>query len=75
MPVWSVTVKPNARQERVEVEGVSSLKVWVNAPPVDGKANDAVVRVLAKHFGVPKSKVRIRRGQKGKRKQVEVDGS
>jgi hypothetical protein len=50
------------------------LKVSVNAPPVEGKANEAVQRVLAKTFGVPRSAVTILRGETGKRKTVRIAG-
>jgi hypothetical protein len=50
------------------------LKVSVNAPPVDGKANEAVQRVLAETFGVPRSAVTILRGETGKRKTVRIAG-
>jgi len=46
----------------------------VNAPPVDGKANEAVQRVLAETFGVPRSAVTILRGETGKRKTVRIAG-
>ena len=50
------------------------LVVAVNAPPVDGKANQAVVRVLAETFGVPRSSVTIVRGETGRKKTVRIAG-
>ena len=46
----------------------------VNAPPVDGKANEAVVRALAAAFGVPRANVEIVRGETGRRKTVRIRG-
>jgi hypothetical protein len=48
------------------------LVVSVNAPPVDGKANEAVVRVLAETFGVPRSAVTIVRGETGRKKTIRI---
>jgi hypothetical protein len=50
------------------------LVVAVNAPPVDGKANEAVVRVLAETFGVARGAVTIVRGETGKKKTVRLAG-
>lgn len=70
----SVTVKPNARQSKI-VEGPDGhWTVFLKAPPVDGKANAELVRVLAKRFGVPKSAVTIRLGTGSRRKLVEIEG-
>ena len=67
-----IVVKP-----RSSVEGIGPLKadrlcVSVNSPPVDGKANAAVIRVLAEVFGVPKGAVTIVRGETGRKKTVRV---
>jgi len=66
-----VKVKPNSRTEDVSREG-DRLIVKVKEPPREGKANQAVIRLLAEHFGVPKSQVRILSGFKSKNKVVEV---
>lgn len=50
------------------------VRVRVSAPPVDGKANQAVITALADSLGVPKSAVTIQRGSRGRDKTVEVDG-
>ncbi|MDO8644301.1 MAG: DUF167 domain-containing protein [bacterium] len=67
-----IQVKTNARQERVEEMEDGSLKVFVNAPPTEGKANEAVIRLLAKHFSVPPSAISITGGFKSKKKRVEI---
>jgi uncharacterized protein YggU (UPF0235/DUF167 family) len=46
----------------------------VAAPPVDGKANDAIIRFLARLAGLPAGKVRIASGHTGSNKIVELDG-
>ena len=71
---FSVRVQP--RSSRTGVEGLhgDALKVRVNAPPVDGAANEAVVEALAEALGVPRRAVRIVAGESSRTKVVEVDG-
>jgi len=68
-----VKVKPNAKTAEVSHEGASFV-VKVKEPPREGKANQAVIKLLAEHFGVPKSQVRILSGFKSKNKVIEVAG-
>jgi uncharacterized protein (TIGR00251 family) len=69
-----IAVKPRSAREAVGPERGDRLIVSVNAPPVDGKANEAVIRVLAATFGVPRSAVTIVRGATGKKKTVRIVG-
>ena len=62
----------NARKESVE-EKDGVLVVWVTKVPEKGKANEAVIKLLAKHFKVAKSEVKIVRGMTGRNKVVEID--
>ena len=66
-----VKVKPNSRTEEVSHEGDSFI-VKVKEPPHEGKANQAVVKLLAEHFGIPKSQVRIVSGFTSKNKVVDI---
>ncbi len=66
-----VKVIPNAKKNRV-VESEGMFKVYVNAPAVEGKANKALIELLAEHFNVRKSAVRIVRGEKAREKVVEI---
>jgi uncharacterized protein (TIGR00251 family) len=66
-----VKVKPNSRTEELSQEGDSFI-VKVKEPPKEGKANQAVIRLLAEHFGVPQSQVRIISGIRSRNKIVEV---
>ena len=50
------------------------MKAYVTAPPEGGKANEAVVAVLAKALGVAKGRVTIVRGHRGRNKMVSIDG-
>jgi uncharacterized protein len=68
-----VKVKPRSKTEDVtrEMDG-SVYVVRVKEPPVEGKANKAVLRLLARHFEVSESRVRIVSGFSSKNKIVEV---
>ncbi len=68
-----VKVKPGSKRRRV-LEGEGYLIVEVKAPPKEGKANEELREVLAEHFDVPKSAVRIVSGHRSKTKVVEVEG-
>lgn len=68
----NVNVVPRASRSEVvgEVNGV--LKVRIAAPPVDGAANEELIKVLAKKFGVGKSRVSVVSGLSSRRKRVRI---
>jgi len=74
MPPLTVTVKVIPRASRDEVVGLQDgvLKVKLCAPPVEGAANDALREVLAEHYHLKRSQVRILRGEKSRLKVVQV---
>lgn len=69
----TIHAQPGAR--RSEVAGVhgDALKVRLAAPPVEGKANDALLRFLADAFGVPLRQVTLLRGDTARRKLVRIE--
>jgi len=66
-----VKVKPSSKTEELSREGDNFI-VKVKEPPKEGKANQAVVKLLAEHFGVPQSQVKILSGLKSRNKLIEV---
>lgn len=70
--ILSITVKTNARKTEVVNQADGSYKVSVNAPPIEGRANEAILEVLAEHFSVPKLRIHILRGERGKKKVIEI---
>jgi uncharacterized protein (TIGR00251 family) len=68
-----VRVKPRARTTGVSLQNDTMLVVSVNEPPVDGKANAAVIATLAKKLGVAKSSISILRGQSGRSKVLKFE--
>lgn len=67
-----VLVVPEASRNSVSVQHDGSLRVLVSAPTVGGQANQAVVRLLAKRFGVQPEAVSIVSGTRGRHKKVKV---
>ncbi len=68
-----VKVKPNSKTEELSQAG-DTFVVKIKEPPKEGKANQAVIKLLAKRFGVPQSRVRILSGLRGKTKVIEIVG-
>ena len=66
-----VRVKPNSRTDEINQEG-NNFIVKVKEPPREGRANQAVIKLLAKHLGLPQGQVRILSGFKSKNKVIEV---
>jgi uncharacterized protein len=68
-----VKVKPNSKQQSIQEEADGSLIVHLKSPPVDGKANEELIKLLAKKFNVSKSKITIKSGLSSRIKLVEID--
>ncbi len=67
-------VQPRARRTEIVGWHGNAIKVRLQAPPVDGAANDELVRFVAKTVGVPRSAVHIVSGERGRCKRVSLDG-
>jgi uncharacterized protein len=70
--VLAIRVQPNASVTAIAGEYGEELKIRLAAPPVDGKANEALVTFLARSLGVPKAAVRVLRGESSRSKTVRV---
>jgi len=71
---FNVRVQPRASRAGVDGLHGDALRVRVNAPPVDGAANEAVVELFAELLRVPRRAVRVVAGESSRSKVVEVDG-
>ena len=70
----SVYIKPNSRhREEVVKNDDDTLTVYIKAPAIEGRANAAAIKLLAKHFRVASSKVKLVRGASSKYKIFEID--
>jgi len=70
-----VLVSPRSSRRRLGPVHGDRIKVAVTAPPVDGAANKAVVEVIARALGVPRSAVEVTAGHSSRRKTVRVAGA
>lgn len=66
-----VKVKPSSKKQHIWEED-DSLIVYIKSSPVDGKANEELIKLLAKKFDVPQSKVRVKSGLSSRNKLIEI---
>ena len=72
--IITAIIKPNSKHREEVVAGDDgSLMVFTKSPAVEGRANEAAARLLAKYYGVSKSRIRLVRGHTSKHKVFEVD--
>ncbi len=67
-----VSVMPNAKRTQVDGLHDGALRVRLAAPPIEGRANEALVAWLAKSLDVPRRDVALLRGEASRRKQVAI---
>ncbi len=72
--IFTICVVPRASKSEIVGEFEGNLRVRISAPPVDGAANEEVVRLLAKTFGIAKGNVSIVAGQTSKTKRIRITG-
>jgi uncharacterized protein YggU (UPF0235/DUF167 family) len=63
----SIIVKSNAKENKVDLP-----RIFVKEPAKEGKANESVIKLLAKHFNVSKSRINIILGLKSKKKIIKI---
>ena len=71
--VIQVKVQPGARRTELSWQGPDQCRAKLTAPPVDGKANEALIELLAEELGVRRSAVTIIRGQAARTKIVKIE--
>lgn len=79
MITFAIRLTPGASADRIDgwdadADGRPLLKVRVRARPVEGEANAALLKLIAKTLGVPKSAVTLERGGQSRLKRIGVDG-
>lgn len=67
----AIRVQPRSSVDSISIQG-DELKVRITAPPVEGKANEYLVRYLSKVFGVSKSHIELLSGETSRRKRIRV---
>jgi len=69
----SIIAHPNAKKPRVEKDLLGEVHVYVHEPPLEGKANRAVIEALADYFHTKKTNVLLVSGEKSKNKVIEIN--
>jgi uncharacterized protein (TIGR00251 family) len=70
----TIKVKPRASRDKIEGWQEDSLQVRLTSPPVEGAANAALIKLLARKTGVARSRISIITGEKGRSKVLEFEG-
>ncbi len=73
--ILTIHAQPGAKRSEVAGLHGDALKVRLAAPPVEGKANEALLRFIAERFAVPVRNVELLRGAQSRHKMVKVSGS
>jgi len=71
---FEVHLRPRAKKDKISIGDSGMLEVSVTSPPVDDRANDHLVKLLSKTLSVPRSSIRIIKGQHCRNKAVALDG-
>lgn len=71
MTRYSVKVKPGSSQEKIIESDGDELTVYLRAKPHDGEANEVLMKLLSKHFKIPKTNIKITHGAKSRSKIIE----
>jgi uncharacterized protein len=71
--IIDITVQPKSSRSIIKCDG-TTIKVYLNSPPVEGKANNECITLLSKALGLPKSRIEIFKGEKGKKKRIAING-
>lgn len=74
MKIISLKVIPRSSKNEIIKQDDGSYKVKLTAPPVDGAANEALIKFLSEEFRIPKSNIRIVKGEKGRKKIIQIQG-
>ena len=69
-----VLLRPRSQREKIEGLQGDALKIWVHAPPLEGKANEACLRFLANQLGIQRSQLSLRGSQISRHKLIAISG-
>lgn len=72
--ILTIIAHPNSKKPRIEKDLMGTLHVYVNKPPLENKANEAVLKDLAKYLEIKKNQLILISGEKSKTKTFEISG-
>ncbi|MGJ5676187.1 MAG: DUF167 domain-containing protein [Nostochopsis sp.] len=68
-----VKVKPNSKVQKIEETSDGSLNIHLKSPPVDGKANEELIKMLSEKYDIAKSRIKIKSGLTSRQKLIQID--
>lgn len=71
--IVKIKVHPKARLNKVQPDDDGGFTIWTTAPPDKGAANDAVIRALAEHLGIPRQVLSLVTGATSRQKLIKID--
>ncbi len=71
---FKVRVEPRSSRKGISALVGDALKIWVNAPPVGGAANEELIEILSGEFDIKKTAIKIIKGHYSRNKIVEIEG-
>ena len=76
MPQESISIKvhPNAGKDVLVSMGPGRFEAWIRAKPIEGRANEAVLRLLAQGLRIPRERLRLVKGRMGRHKVFRIVG-
>ena len=72
--VFDIAVAPKSSRSKISLGADNAIKVYLNSPPIDGKANTELITLFSKKLRIPKSNITILSGEKGKKKRIAIEG-
>ncbi len=72
--VFDIIASPKSSRSEVKVDLSGNIRIYLNSPPVDGKANAECINLLSKKLKTSKSNIVIEKGDHGKNKRISVSG-
>lgn len=72
--IFDITVSPKSSRSEATIDASGKIKVYLNSPPVDGKANAECINILSKKLKTAKSNISIEKGDHGRNKRISVSG-
>jgi uncharacterized protein (TIGR00251 family) len=70
--IFDIIVVPKSSKSEIKTDQSGNIKVYLNSPPVDGKANIECIRLLSEKLKTAKSNIAIEKGEHGKNKRISV---
>jgi uncharacterized protein (TIGR00251 family) len=75
MTILQIKVKLHARKSSLQLSSDGTWLAWLQSPPIDGKANAELIRLIAERFKITRAQVSIQSGTTGRLKRVRIENS